>query len=37
MSLKKLRSKIADEDWQEWIEKLTVFRNEMLNREKQDG
>ena len=37
MSLKKLRSKIADEDWQEWIEKLTVFRNVMLNREKQDG
>jgi len=36
MSLKKLRSKIADEDWQEWIEKLTVFRNEMLNRENQD-
>lgn len=34
MSLKKLRSKIADEDWQEWIEKLTVFRNEMMDKEK---
>tara|TARA_R110000787_G_scaffold96662_1_gene200135 strand:- start:1930 stop:2649 length:720 start_codon:yes stop_codon:yes gene_type:complete len=34
MSLKKVRPQIDDEDWQEWIEKLTVFRNEMLDKEK---
>tara|TARA_R110000824_G_scaffold252111_5_gene440838 strand:- start:1418 stop:2092 length:675 start_codon:yes stop_codon:yes gene_type:complete len=37
LKLKNIRTEIADELWQGWIEKLTVFRNEMLDREKSNG
>ena len=37
MELKAIRDKIDNKDWQGWIEKLTVFRNEMLDREKSNG
>lgn len=37
MELKAIRDKIDSKDWQGWIEKLTVFRNQMLDKEKKDG
>ena len=37
LKLKNIRTEIADELWQGWIEKLTVFRNEMLDKEKSNG
>jgi len=37
MDLKTVREQITDEGWQGFIEKLTVHRNEMLEKEKQDG
>ena len=37
MELKTIRDDIGDEAWQGWIEKLTVFRNEMLDKGKSNG